>query len=349
MTRRVLARRVFNALITIFFITLINFVLFRMIPGDPVRSLLPRNVSTQQREALRARLGLDQPLLPAVIRAPNGSLKIDLTTLPESLTGNQLVTYFHNLLQWPPDMGDSFSERAPVLDVIAQRFWPTVLLVGVAEGLALVVGLSVGVWAGWRRGGVFDTVSMNTSLVLYAVPLFWLGMLLFFFLATPNGIPILPGQQMTTVGAVYKGALDEALDIGAHLVLPALTLALGLIAEYALIMRSSLVEVLSEDYVTTARAKGLPEGRVLRRHVLPNAWLPTISLVALSFGYVLGGAIGVEEIFAWPGLGRLTIEAVNQKDFPVLQGLFLLITVSVVVANLIAELIYGVIDPRVRT
>jgi peptide/nickel transport system permease protein len=349
MTRRRLLRKILDALITIAFITLVNFVLFRLIPGDPARSLLPRNVSAQQREALRAKLGLDEPLLPAVIRQPNGSLTIDLTTLPGSLTNNQLVTYFGNLLQWPPDLGDSFSQRAPVLGVISQRVWPTVLLVGVAEGLALLVGLLIGIWAGWRRGGVFDTLSMNASLVLYAVPVFWLGMLLFFFLATPNGIPLLPGQQMTTVGAVYASAVDEALDIGAHLVLPALTLALGLVAEYALIMRSSLVEVLSEDYVTTARAKGLPESQVLRRHVLPNAWLPTVSLVALSFGYVLGGAIGVEEIFAWPGLGRLTIEAVNQKDFPVLQGLFLLITISVVVANLMAELIYGILDPRVRT
>ncbi len=138
------------------------------------------------------------------------------------------------------------------------------------------------------------------------------------------------------------------LDILSHLALPAITLALGLIAEYALIMRSSLVEVLSEDYITTARAKGIPEGKVLRNHALRNAWLPTVSLVALSLGYVLGGAIGVEEVFGWPGLGRLTIDSVNQKDFPVLQGIFLLIAISVVVANLIAEIVYGMLDPRVR-
>ena len=166
MSRRVLLRRVLDALITIAFITLINFVLFRMIPGDPARSLLPRNVSTAQRDALRARLGLDEPLLPAIIRQPNGSLKLDLSTLPGSLTNNQLVVYFQNLLQWPPDLGDSFSQRSPVLDVIAERFWPTVLLVGVAEGLALILGLLIGIWAGWRRGGVFDTVATNVSLIL---------------------------------------------------------------------------------------------------------------------------------------------------------------------------------------
>jgi peptide/nickel transport system permease protein len=258
------------------------------------------------------------------------------------------VTYFSNLLQWPPDLGDSFTERAPVIDVIAKRFWPTVLLVGVAEVIALILGVLIGIRAGWKRGGAFDTISVNGSLVLYAVPLFWLGMLLFFLLATTNGFPLLPGQQMVTPGRVYDSAVDEALDIGAHLVLPAATLALGLLAEYVLIMRSSLVEVLSEEYITTARAKGLSEQQVLRRHALPNAWLPTVSLVALSLGYVLGGAIGVETVFSWPGLGRLTIDAVDQKDFPVLQGLFLLIAVSVVVANLIAEILYGVLDPRVR-
>lgn len=349
MSRGLLLRRIGGAVITILLIAVVNFVLFRLIPGDPTRSLLPRNVTQQQRDALRARLGLDQPLLPGIIRAPSGAIRLAPETLPGSLTHNQLVTYFQNLLQWPPELGASFSETGSVLDVIGKRFWPTVLLVGVAEGLALVFGLFIGIRAGWRRGSLFDTISMNTSLVLYAVPLFWLGMLLLFFFATSNGVAIFPGQQMATPGKTFAGPLDLALDIGAHLVLPALTLALGLVAEYALIMRSSIVEVVSEDYVTTARAKGLPERLVLRHHVLPNAWLPTVSLIALSLGYVLGGAIGVEEIFAWPGLGRLTIEAVTQKDFPVLQGLFLLITISVVVANLIAELIYGVLDPRVRT
>lgn len=342
-------RRLGGALVTILLIALVNFVLFRMIPGDPARSLLPRNVSQAQRDALRGRLGLDLPLLPAVERTPSGALRFAPETLPGSLTHNQLASYFGNLLQWPPELGNSFTESAPVLEVIGKRFWPTLLLVGVAETLALIVGVWIGIRAGWKRGGAFDTVSMNTSLVLYAVPLFWLGMLLFFFLATPNGIPLFPGQQMTTPGRVYHDGIEQAIDIGAHLVLPAATLALGLVAAFALIMRSSIVEVSSEDYVTTARAKGLPERLVLSRHVVPNAWLPTVSLVALSLGYVLGGAIGVEEVFAWPGLGRLTITAVNQKDFPVLQGLFLLITISVVLANLVADLIYGILDPRVRT
>ncbi len=348
MSRRVLLRRIVNALVTIAFIAVANFVLFRLIPGDPTRTLLPRNVSAEERTALRDRLGLDQPLLPGIVREANGRIQVDLSTLPGSLTQNQLVTYFGNLLQWPPDLGDSFAEPGSVLDAIAERFWPTVLLVGVAEMVALVLGVAIGIIAGWKRGGIFDTLSVSASLVLYAVPLFWLGMLLLFFLATSNGFPIFPEQQMVTPGRIYASAIDEALDIGAHLLLPAATLALGLVASYALIMRSSLVEVLTEEYITTARAKGLTERSILRRHALPNAWLPTVSLAALSVGYVLGGAIGVETVFAWPGLGRLTIDSVSAKDFPVLQGLFLLIAISVVLANLAAEIIYGILDPRVR-
>jgi peptide/nickel transport system permease protein len=174
-------------------------------------------------------------------------------------------------------------------------------------------------------------------------------MLLFWLLATPNGIPLFPGQQMVTPGAQHPDGVSYALDVARHLFLPALTLTLGLVAGYALIMRSSMVETLKEDYVTTARAKGLTEVQVVRHHAIPNAMLPTVTVVALTFGYVLGGAIGVEEVFAWPGMGSLIVDAIHDKDFPLLQGLFLIIAISVVVANLLADLVYGLLDPRVRT
>jgi peptide/nickel transport system permease protein len=139
------------------------------------------------------------------------------------------------------------------------------------------------------------------------------------------------------------------VDVLRHLVLPATTLALGLIAGNALIMRSSMVETLREDYVTTARAKGLTESQVVRRHAIPNALLPTVTVVALTFGYVLGGAVGVEEVFAWPGMGSLIVDSIADKDYPVLQGVFLVIAACVVIANLIADVLYGILDPRVRT
>lgn len=342
-----LARKLGGALLTLFAIAVLNFFLFRLLPGDPVNSLLPRNVSQAQKNALRLRLGLDQPIFPGVIRTPTGNIRVDLDTLPESLLDNQFLTSMGNLLVL--DLGMSFSERKAVIEVIADHFWPTVLLVGTAELVALIVGVLIGIRAGWRRGSRFDTLSINGSLVLYAVPLFWLGMLLFYFLATPNGIALFPGQQMVTPGVRHTDAVAYWVDVLRHLVLPATTLALGLIAGNALIMRSSMVETLKDDYITTARAKGLTESQVVRRHAIPNALLPTVTVVALTFGYVLGGAIGVEEVFAWPGMGSLIVEAIKAKDFPVLQGLFLIIAACVVVANLVADLLYGVLDPRVRT
>ncbi|MBA2570595.1 MAG: ABC transporter permease [Chloroflexi bacterium] len=347
MTGNFIVRRLAGALLTIVAIAVLNFFLFRMLPGDPVNSLLPRNVSQEQKDALRSRLGLDQPLFPGIVRTNTGDLRVDLGTLPESIVRNQFVTSMGNLLVL--DFGLSFAEERPVIGVIGDAFWPTVLLVGTAEIIAIVIGILIGIRAGWKRAGPFDVVSINASLVLYAVPLFWLGMLLFYFLATPNGLPIFPGQQMTTPGRQYADGLEEAIDIARHLVLPAATLALGLIAGYALIMRSSMIETLKEDYITTARAKGLRDEDVVRRHAIPNALLPTVTIIALTFGYVLGGAIGVEEVYAWPGMGNLIVDSIRDKDFPVLQGVFLIIAVCVVVANLIADVIYGFLDPRVRT
>ena len=342
-----LLRKIGAALLTIAAIAVLNFVLFRLLPGDPVNSLMPRNVSQAQKQALRIRLGLDQPVFPAVVRSKSGELQLDFSTLPDSILANQFVTSMGNLLAF--DLGLSFAERKPVVEVIGKAFWPTVLLVGSAEAIALVVGILIGIRAGWRRGSRFDVISINGSLVLYAVPLFWLGMLLFYLFATRNGIALFPGQQMVTPGVRHADALAWLIDVGRHLVLPAATLALGLLAGNALIMRSSMVETLKEDYVTTARAKGLTEGQVVRRHAIPNALLPTVTVIALTFGYVLGGAVGVEEVFAWPGMGNLIVDSIKDKDFPVLQGIFLVIALCVVVANLIADLLYGLLDPRVRT
>jgi peptide/nickel transport system permease protein len=154
---------------------------------------------------------------------------------------------------------------------------------------------------------------------------------------------------MVTPGARHTDPVAYWVDVLRHLVLPATTLALGLIAGNALIMRSSMVETLREDYVTTARAKGLTESQVVRRHAIPNALLPTVTVVALTFGYVLGGAVGVEEVFAWPGMGSLIVDSIADKDYPVLQGVFLVIAACVVIANLIADVLYGILDPRVRT
>jgi peptide/nickel transport system permease protein len=320
-----LGRRLASAFLTIALITLINFLLFRAMPGSPERILLRNtpNVTEEMKQAAKARWGLDKPVFP-----------------------DQLVAYVGATISG--DLGFSFAARgAPVTDVLSRRIWPTVILFGLGELLAIVIGLALGAYSGWKRGGWVDQLGNGVSLVLYATPYFLLGMafLLIFALA----LRWFPAFGMLTSGAHYAGIVDRAVDFGSHLFLPLMTVALGLIGQYAIIMRSSIIETLSEEYVTTARAMGLKDGRVLRHHALPNALLPTVSLIAINLGYIVAGAITVEVVFNWPGLGTLAVEALTARDYPVLQGTFLLLSVSVVLANLAADLIYAALDPRVRT
>ena len=218
---------------------------------------------------------------------------------------------------------------------------------GLGEVLAIVIGLALGAYSGWKRGGPIDLIGNGVSLLLYSAPYFLVGMALLLIFAT--GLRWFPTFGMVTSGATYATIFDQLADVARHLVLPLATVTLGLVGQYAIVMRSSIVETMSEDYVTTARAKGLTDSRVLRAHALPNAMLPTVTLIAINLGYVVAGAITVEVVFNWPGLGTLTVEALSARDYPVLQGVFLLLSVSVVVFNLGADLLYGRLDPRVRT
>jgi peptide/nickel transport system permease protein len=322
---RYILRRLVSAGITILLIVMLNFVLFRMMPGSPERILLGRipNVNPAAIEATKIRWGLDKPLFP-----------------------DQFVSYMTSTLQG--DLGFSFSMRGQtVVEVLESRLWPTLLLFGLGEIIAIVIGLVLGAYSGWRRGGIVDFLGNGASLVLYATPYFLLGMgMLILFATTLHWFPTF---GMNTAGRDYTGFFDELVDVGRHLVLPLATVSLGLVGQYAILMRSSILDTMTEDYVTTARAKGLTEGRILRSHALPNALLPTVSLVAINLGYVVAGAITVEVVFNWPGLGTLTVDALAARDYPVLQGIFLLLSVTVVLANLIADLVYSFLDPRVRT
>ena len=325
MSARFVARRLASAAVTILLIVLLNFVLFRAMPGSPERVLLGRSpgVTQQLIEDTRKEWALDKPLFP-----------------------DQFVAYITSTARG--DLGFSFAEDGrTVVDVLGQRLWPTLLLFGLGEIVAIVLGLVLGAYSGWKRGGIVDHVGNGISLVLYATPYFLLGMGLLIVFAT--GLGWFPTFGMVTAGRDYANMFEELGDLGAHLVLPLATVALGLVGQYAILMRSSILDTMSEDYVTTARAKGLPEGRILRSHALPNALLPTVSLVAINLGYVVAGAITVEVVFNWPGLGTLTVDALAGRDYPVLQGVFLLLSVAVVLANLIADLVYSFLDPRVRT
>ncbi len=317
-------RKVGTSSLTLLFVLVFNFFLFRLLPGDPIKTYTRgRQVDPAQLAALRDSLHL------------NDSLWL------------QFFSYLRNPFNTEVL---SLQFRQPVFEVIGARVWPTVLLVGTSTLFATVLGTWIGIRGAWRRGSAFDKTAMTTSIVLYAMPEFWLGMLLLIaFSAGLGPLPgIFPSGGMSSV-IVGNGTWAQLSDTLSHLALPALTLTLAYLAEYALVMRSSLLDEMGSDYLITAKAKGLRDALVRRRHAVPNAMLPTLTLIFLNFGFIISGAITVESVFSWPGLGQLTYQALRGPDVPLLQAIFLVISVGVVVANLLADLLYGVLDPRVRT
>jgi peptide/nickel transport system permease protein len=220
----------------------------------------------------------------------------------------------------------------------------TLWLVVPSQVLAIVLGSGLGLFAAWRRGRTLDVAALTFSLFMWSLPTFFLGIILLVAGANWFGLPT---AGRITIGGQFATFWDLAWDVGRHLILPTLTLTLVLLGEYMLIMRSSVLDVFGEDYILTARAKGLSTYRIVRHHALRNAMLPMVTLIALNLGFTVSGAIQVEAVYSWPGLGALTVDAVGDRDYPVLQGAFLLLALSVVVANLAAELIYGWLDPRV--
>jgi peptide/nickel transport system permease protein len=323
--RRYILRKVVGAIVTLFFVLVFNFFLFRILPSDPVKFLtrgLGLQITPEEQQEMLRGFGLDKPVFPG-----------------------QFIDYMSDTLRL--DFGTSLTVQSgrPVIEVFLEFLWPTLLLVGVSTLFSVLIGVWMGIRAGWRRGGVFDRTSMGVSLVFYSMPEFWLGMLLIMLFSVRLGW--FPNSGRVTLGADYTGFAAVA-DVLNHLFLPALTLTLAYLGEYYLVMRSSLLDVLGEDFIQTARAKGVRERMVLNRHAVRNALLPTISLVALSFGFVLGGAITVEVVFSYKGLGGLTYEALQSQDFPLLQAIFLFASAAVIFMNLIADLIYGYFDPRVR-
>jgi len=315
------ARRSLSALATIGFVLVFNFFLFRLLPGDPI-SLYTKGRNMDQEQLRELRRSLNQPV------------------------AQQFLDYLKN----PFSSGvDSTQFSRPVWDVIGDYVWPTVVLLTTATLLSAVIGIAIGIRGGWSRGSTFDRTSTGVSLTLYAMPEFWLGMVLLILLSTGVGpLPgIFPSGGVITPG-LDKWSLEGILDQLWHLCLPALTLTLAYLAEYALVMRSSLVDELRQDYLTTARAKGMREKMVRRRHAVPNALLPTITLVFLNIGFIVSGAITVETVFSWPGLGLLSYQAIRGPDVPLLQAIFLLFSLAVVVANLVADIVVAAVDPRVR-
>ena len=321
MSGRWLAGKVAAALLTLLFVLVFNFFLFRVM-GDPTTQLarLPGS-SPAEIEKLKADYGLDKPLV------------------------GQFADYMGDTVTL--DLGISQRSRQPVWDEIKDALPWTLLLVGVGTLAATLLGSWLGVIAATRRGKRTDDSLLSFSLFTYAAPEYWIGIILILVFAV--AIPIFPAGLQMSPGVEFNSWWDQAVDVLDHLILPATAMTLMLLGQYFLIMRSSMVDVLTEDFVTVKRATGLPWHRVVRSHAVPNALLPLVTIAAIQFGAVAGGAITIETIFSWPGLGELSFTAINDKDFPVLQGTFLVFSVGVILANLIADCLYFYLDPRVQT
>jgi len=318
---RFVTGKVLGSLATLFFVICFNFFLFRVVEGDPVASLFRgRNLTATQREALTKQFGLD------------GS------------TGEQFVRYLEQTAQL--NLGRSYSTNQPVSKEIASKAWATIALVGISTLLSTVFGVLIGIAAAWRRRTKADYTATTFTMATYSMPDFWLGMLLLSFFAVTLGWFPVGGIEDASSNAT---GVAHLADQAKHLFLPCLTLTLAYLGEYALVMRSSLLDTMREDYLVLARAKGMREILVRNRHAVPNALLPVVTIIAINFGFVLSGAIAVEAIFSWPGLGLATYDALNGPDLPMLQGLFLLFSFAVIVFNLLADLLYAYLDPRVRT
>jgi peptide/nickel transport system permease protein len=311
--------KVLGAFSTLIFVVVVNFFLFRVVNDDPVESMFRgRNLSAAQKDRLREQFNLDGSKL------------------------QQFWAYIRQLMSG--NLGVSLQSRRPVTTEISEALWPTIALVGTATTLSMIIGVFIGIRAGWRRRSRFDVASTTFSMFTYSVPDFWLAMLALGVFSVQIGI--FPTGGLEDAGTTATG-LSLWLDQLHHMALPCLVLAIAYVGEYAIVMRSSMLDTVREDYLQLARAKGLRDVDVRRRHAVPNAVLPVVSLSALNFGFVLSGSIAVESIFSWPGLGQATLEAIRGPDFPMLQGLFLLFSAAVILANLVVDLLYGVLDPRV--
>ena len=315
------ARRLLKSVAILLAIVVMNFLLIRLAPGDPASVIAGEAGAADEKyiAQLREQFGLDQPL----------------TT--------QLAVYVGNVARF--DLGYSYRNQRTVADMVGERLPATLLLTVTAFVVALGLGVGLGVMAATRVGTWADSVITVAALGFYATPLFWVGLMAILLFSVNLGW--LPAFGMQTLGAQMTAG-QRALDIAHHLVLPAMTLAVFFVAIYARLTRASMLEVQDMDFVRTARAKGLTPTRILRAHTLRNAILPVITFAGIQAGQLVGGSIVIETVFAWPGIGRLAFEALLQRDYNLLLGVFFLTSVMVIVFNLVTDLVYSLVDPRIE-
>ena len=318
---RYIIRRLFQAVPIVLAIIVLNFFLLNMAEGDAVDVLAGEagSATPEYMAELRAKFGLDQPL-PV-----------------------QLLVYLKNIISL--DLGYSFRHDKPVSVLIVDRFWPTLLLMVSTIILAVLFGILLGLLAAINLNTWKDAVISVFALITYATPLFWVGLMMIEVFSI--NLRWFPTSGMENIAAFYEG-FDRFVDISRHLVLPPITLSLFYLALYTRLMRASMLEQYGQDYVVTARAKGLPERRITFGHVLRNALLPVVSMAGVQVGALIGGSVIVESVFAWPGLGMLAFESLFARDLNLLLGIFLISSVLVVVVNLIVDVIYCFLDPRIE-
>jgi peptide/nickel transport system permease protein len=329
-----IVRKLAFSIFTLIFVLIFNFFLFRIIPGDPLAMMIAPNMKAESIERIRESFGLDKPVWL-------NTEKARATGDNSDIFDSQFFHYVKNLSQG--DLGESFRQKRPVTEVVGGRIGATVLLITTGQFVGILLGAFLGLIAAWKKGSFIDSATMFVGLTAWALPAFWLGIILL-MLARGH----LPMAGMSTPGAFYTSKWDEILDIGRHLLMPAVTLALMMFGAYMLVVRNTTLEVLAEDYILTAKAKGMRPFRILRKHALKNASLPLVTIIALDLGYALGGTIQIETIFSWPGLGRLMFDSIGLRDYPVMQGIFLLLAVGVIGANFLADITYVILDPRVK-
>lgn len=322
MSNSYIFKRVAYGLILMLFVVVLNFLLIRLAPGDPAVVIAGEmgGATEEMLEQIREEYGLNKPVL------------------------TQLAIYIGNVASG--NLGESFFFNKPVAELISQRIGPTILLVIVAQLLSIFLGVFLGVLAARKPNGLMSAFVSIFATVGYAVPVFWTGIMLIILFASV--LPIFPVEGMQSVRLRDAPWHVQVLDVAHHLVLPAFTLAVIYLAQYARLSRASMLEVLGSDYIRTARAKGASERTVLFHHALRNAALPILTVAGLQFGNLISGALLVETVFNWPGMGRLAFDSILRRDYPTIMGVLFFASAMVVVANLLTDLSYRLADPRLR-
>lgn len=342
-------RRLASVLPTVLGVTFVIFMFLRLIPGDPAVAMLGEHAAEENVERIREQLGLNRPLFLDREALERGDVK--------GFFDSQYLRFLGRVLQG--DLGSSIHRRIAIADELKLRFPATVELSLLSMAIAVFIGVPIGIASAARRNSLLDSVSMVGALVGVSMPIFWLGLMEIMLFAVilqwlPSGgrldhaVDIAPVTSLLLIDSLISGNLEALVDVLKHLAMPAVALATIPTAIIARMTRSSMLDVLQEDYIRTAHAKGLREEVVLARHALKNAILPVVTIIGLQAGSLLAGAVLTETIFAWPGIGKWVYDAILGRDYPVVQGGTLLITIIIVFINLLVDISYAFLDPRIR-